>query len=181
GRASLEQGEASRIPLPNGSIDAVVSGLVLNFVAEPHAALREMNRVLAPGGTIAAYVWDYAGKMELMRYFWDEAAALDPQAAALDEGKRFALCTPQALSALFAAAGLRAVETTAIEIPTPFRDFDDYWQPFLGAQGPAPAYAMALDEAARNRLRDRLRARLPAQRDGSIALTARAWAVRGLK
>ena len=135
--------------------------------------------MLAPGGTIAAYVWDYAGKMELMRHFWDEAAALDPQAAALDEGRRFPLCTPEALCTLFAAAGLGAVEAAPIEIETAFRDFDDYWQPFLGGQGPAPAYAMALDEAARNRLRDRLRARLPVRNDGSIALTARAWAVRG--
>ena len=90
-----------------------------------------------------------------------------------------ALCTPEALCTLFAAAGLGAVEAAPIEIETAFRDFDDYWQPFLGGQGPAPAYAMALDEAARNRLRDRLRARLPVQNDGSIALTARAWAVRG--
>lgn len=179
GRARLEPGEASRLPLDDASVDVVVSGLVLNFVAEPHAALREMKRVLAPGGTIAAYVWDYAGKMALMRHFWDEAAALDPQAAALDEGRRFALCTPEALAALFGAAGLRAIETAAIDIPTPFRDFDDCWQPFLGGQGPAPAYAMALDEAARNRLRDRLRERLPRESDGSIALTARAWAVRG--
>jgi hypothetical protein len=113
-----------------------------------------------------------------MRYFWEAAAALDPGAAALDEGIRFPLCRPEALEQLLAAAELRGVEVTPIDIPTPFRDFDDYWQPFLGGQGPAPAYAMSLDETARARLRDRLRARVPAAANGSIPLTARAWATR---
>lgn len=114
-----------------------------------------------------------------MRFFWDAAVALDPAAARMDEGPRFPLCRPDALAQLFAAVRLQDVEVTAIDIPTPFASFDDYWRPFLGGQGPAPAYAMALDEAARTRLRDRLRERLPAAADGSIRLTARAWAVRG--
>ena len=77
-------------------------------------------------------------------------------------------------------AGLDDVEATAIDISTPFADFDDYWQPFLGGQGPAPAHAMSLDEPARERLRELLRRRIPTQPDGTIALIARAWAVRGI-
>ena len=178
GRAVLHHGSATAIPLDDASVDVVVSGLVLNFVPDQRAALAEMARVTASGGTIAAYVWDYAGKMELMRFFWDAAVELDPDAARMDEGIRFPLCRPEALVALFASAGLEGVEVTAIDIPTPFASFEDYWQPFLGGQGPAPAYAMSLDETARARLRDRIRERLPAQADGSISLTARAWAVR---
>lgn len=178
GRAALHQGSATAIPLGDGSVDVVVSGLVLNFVPDQRAALAEMARVAGEGGTIAAYVWDYAGKMELMRLFWDAAAELDPAASGLDEGVRFPLCRPEALERLFAAAGLQGVEVKAIDIPTPFADFDDYWQPFLGGQGPAPAYAMSLDEPARARLRDRIRARIPTAPDGAIALTARAWAAR---
>lgn len=178
GRAELHQGSATAIPLGGASVDVVVSGLVLNFVPDQPAALKEMARVTAGKGTIAAYVWDYAGKMELMRHFWDAAVALDPGAAKLDEGPRFPLCNPEALKALFAGAGLEGVETKAIDIPTPFENFDDYWEPFLGGQGPAPAYAMSLDQAARARLRDRIRERLPTQADGSISLIARAWAVR---
>jgi len=178
GRATLQQGSATEIPLDDASADVVVSGLVLNFVPDTHAALLEMARVTGKGGTVAAYVWDYAGKMELMRHFWDAAVALDPAAAKLDEGVRFPLCQPEALSACFAKAGLKDIGVNAIDIPTPFADFDDYWQPFLGGQGPAPGYAMALDEPARSRLRDRIAQRLPAKADGSIALTARAWAVR---
>ena len=177
-RAVFRQGNATAIPLDDASVDVVVSGLVLNFVPDPLAALTEMSRVTGRGGTIAAYVWDYAGKMELMRFFWDAAVALDAAAARLDEGPRFPLCDPAALEGLFLEAGLEGVAVTSIDIATPFADFDDYWQPFLGGQGPAPAYAMSLEEAARNRLRDRLRERLPIQADGSIPLSARAWAVR---
>jgi hypothetical protein len=94
---------------------------------------------------------------------------------------RFPLCRPEALGSLFSAAGLAQVATTAMDVPTPFADFDAYWQPFLGGQGPAPAYAMSLDEPARTRLRERIRKRLPFGPDGSIALIARAWAVRGTR
>lgn len=178
GRAVLAQGNATSIPLADAAVDVVVSGLVLNFVPDPGAALAEMARVTGSGGTIAAYVWDYAGKMELMRYFWDAAVELDPAAAPLDEGIRFPSCRPDALMAQFNAAGLQQAEVTAIDVPTRFADFEAYWQPFLGGQGPAPAYAMALDESARARLRERLQQRIPVQADGSIALIARAWAVR---
>ena len=179
GRAVVHEGSATAIPLDDASVDVVVSGLVLNFVPDQPAALAEMARVSAAGGTVAAYVWDYAGKMELMRAFWDGAVERDPAAAALDEGVRFPLCRPEALMKLFAGAGLEAIEATALDIPTPFASFEEYWQPFTGGQGPAPAYAMSLDETARAQLREAVRRRLPSPVDGSISLTARAWAVLG--
>ena len=178
-RATFHVGSATEIPLPDALMDVVVSGLVLNFVPSPASGIAEMKRIADAGATIAAYVWDYAGKMELMRHFWDAAVELNPAARALDEGVRFPLCTPAALHDAFENAGLVEIAVAPLEIGTPFRDFDDYWTPFLGGQGPAPAYAMSLDESARTRLRERLRARLPIGRDGSIALVARAWAVRG--
>jgi SAM-dependent methyltransferase len=178
GRAALHQGSATAIPLDDASVDVAVSGLVLNFVPDPPAALLEMARVTSKGGTIAAYVWDYAARMELMRFFWDAAVELDPEAAKLDEGARFPLCRPEALERLFAGAELQEVDVKPIDIPTSFSDFDDYWRPFLGGQGPAPAYAMSLGETARARLRDRIRERLPTEANGSIPLTARAWAAR---
>jgi SAM-dependent methyltransferase len=178
-RAEFARADAVQLPDPPHAYDAAVSGLVLNFVPEPARALAEMGRVVRPGGTVAVYVWDYAGQMELVRTFWDAAVELDPSAAALDEGRRFPMCRPEPLRDLFRSAGLHGVEVRAIDVPTRFDDFDDYWQPFLGGQGPAPGYAASLDEERRAVLREHIRGRLPSARDGSIPLTARAWAARG--
>ncbi len=178
-RARFEPGNAEALPLADTAVDVAVSGLVLNFVPAPARAVGEMRRVVRPGGTVAVYVWDYAGKMQLMRYFWDAAVALDPAAQALDEGVRFPICRPGPLAELLTAAGLEAVTTTAIDVPTVFADFDDYWSPFLGGQGPAPGYCISLTETHRTALRDRLRSTLPVDASGRIALTARAFAVRG--
>ena len=139
----------------------------------------EMTRAAGPGGTVAVYVWDYSGKMEIMRVFWGSATELDPNAA--DEGPRFAISHPDALTALFSEVGLRDVEVRAIDVPTSFRDFDDYWSPFLGGQGPGPAYVRSLDPEHQDMLRDRIRSKLTAEADGSIQMIARAWAVRGRK
>jgi SAM-dependent methyltransferase len=178
-RTRFEVADARALPYEIGAYDAVVSGLVLNFIPEPGRAVAEMARVTRPGGAVAAYVWDYAGEMQLMRHFWDAAVALDPAARELDEGRRFPLCEPGALTRLFCEADLKAVATRAIEVPTIFRDFDDHWSPFLGGQAPAPGYAMSLTAERRAALRERIRAGLPIAADGSISLLARAWAVRG--
>lgn len=178
-RATFEVADAQSLPLDSARFGAAVAGLVLNFVPKPSLAVREMVRAVEPGGVVAAYVWDYAGKMELMRYFWDAAVELDRAAFELDEGRRFPLCQPNPLTALFTQAGLRDVQVVPIDVPTRFRDFDDYWTPFLGGQAPAPGYAMSLTEERRGALRERIRAKLPIARDGSIDLIARAWAVRG--
>jgi hypothetical protein len=138
-----------------------------------------MRRVVRPGGTVALYVWDYAGEMQLMRYFWEAAVALDPAARELAEATRFPLCRPEPLATLFRDAGLEAVATRPIDLPTVFRDFEDYWSPFLGGQGPAPGYAMSLTDDRRAALRERLRSTLPAEPDGRIPLIARVWAARG--
>jgi SAM-dependent methyltransferase len=155
----------------------VVSGLVLNFL--PENAVQEMRRVCAAGGRVAAYVWDYADKMEWLRYFWDVAVALNPAALEVDEGRRFPVCNPHALTRLFSAHGLRHIDTGEIEISTHFDSFDDYWEPFLCAQFPAPQYVASLTEDHRETLREALRQRLPVNPDGSIDLLARAWTVAG--
>ncbi|MEP7200654.1 MAG: methyltransferase domain-containing protein [Chloroflexota bacterium] len=178
-RAHFEVADAQALRFADASFDVAVSGLVLNFVPQPEQMVGEMRRVVRAGGTVALYVWDYAGAMQLMRHFWDAAVALDPAARALDQGVRFAICQPEPLAALFRSVGLRDAQTRALDVPTVFRDFDDYWSPFLGGQGPAPSYAMALSEEQRAALRDRIRAHLPIRADGSIHLSARAWAVCG--
>jgi SAM-dependent methyltransferase len=180
-RASFAVGDAQALPAEPESCDAAVAGLVLNFVPRPALAVAQMARAVRPGGVVAAYVWDYAGKMELMRYFWDAAVSLDAKAFDLDEGRRFPVCAPGPLAELFGDGGLPEVQVRAIDIPTRFRDFDDYWRPFLGGQAPAPGYCMSLSDERRAALRERIRSRLPVGPDGSITLVARAWAVRARK
>jgi len=179
-RSEFVVGDGAALPAASGSADHVVSGLVLNFIADPDAAVAEMSRVATAGATIAAYVWDYADGMQMLRAFWDAVIALDSGAASLDESTRFPLCRPEPLRRLFDTAGLSDVETSDITVDTTFTDFDDYWTPFLSGQGPAPGYCSSLAPADLNRLRDRLRDRL-APDGGQIALTARAWAVKGIR
>jgi SAM-dependent methyltransferase len=180
-RARFDIGDARYLPVESERYDAVISGLVLNFIPDLSSGMVEMARVARPGAVVAGYVWDYAGKMELMRYFWDAAVALKPQDLERDEGRRFPICKPGPLKDLFEHAGLKDVQVRSIDVPTRFRDFDDYWIPFLGGQFPAPEYAMMLGEEERALLRDRIRAYLPTEADGSISLIARAWAVLGYR
>jgi SAM-dependent methyltransferase len=178
-RLHFEVGDAQAPVIVPRSVDAAVCGLLLNFLPAPQRALAAMGAALRPGGMAAAYVWDYAAGMPLLQHFWQAAADVDPSAAALDEARRFAGCAPQALLALFRAAGLQQVELRAIEVERRFAGFDDCWSPFTGGQGPAPHYAMSLAEPQRAALREALRRRLPMAADGSLRLAARAWALHG--
>jgi SAM-dependent methyltransferase len=169
------------LPLEDIEADVAVSGLVLNFVPDKEHALQEMLRTVKSGGMVAAYVWDYAGEMQLIRHFWNAVGALFPQAADNDEGKQFPICEPEALADLFRAAGLQAVETCVLDTPTVFADFDDFWSPFLRGQGPAGAQCVSLSDNDRERLRQHLEGALPTNPDGTIPLIARALAVRGVR
>ncbi len=146
---AFEAGDAMALRFPEDSFDAAVSGLLLNFLPDAAGAVHEMQRVVRPRGMVAAYVWDYAGRMELLRHFWDAAIAVDPAAGSLDEGVRFPICHPEELASVLRVADLENVATSNIDLPIMFHDFDDYWEPFLGGQGPSGGYAMGLSEEAR--------------------------------
>jgi len=178
-RVEFIVGNASHIGLEAPAFDAAVAGLVLNFVPSPLDAVLGMKQAVVPGGTVAAYVWDYTDRMEMMRYFWDAAVAVDPSASEAVSETQYALCNPQRLQALFESAGLRQVEVTAIDVSTRFADFDDYWLPFLEAQGSVSKYLRSLDADGRDAVREYLQGQLPIQSDQTIDLIARAWAVRG--
>lgn len=180
-RASFGMGNALAMPFESGTFDAAVSGLVLNFLPQVHQAVAEMKRCVTTGGVIAAYVWDYGGRMQLLRFFWNAAVTLDPTVYDLDEARRFSICHPTRLMDLFSGAGLFDVRVQAIDIWTEFKNFDDFWLPFQSGQGPAPAYLKSIDSRRRSVLRERIRKSLPVSVDGTIALVARAWAVRGIR
>lgn len=172
-------GDAQALSLEAASRDVVASALMLNFVPDKAKALSEMKRVLRPGGVVGFYVWDYPGRgVEFMRAFWEAATALNPDAGDLTEDKRFPFCTPDGLKEIVGACGLGNIECTALESPTVFRDFEDYWRPFTLGAGPAPGYCVSLEPDAREQLREKLSDTLPRRDDGSIALKTRAWAVK---
>ena len=172
-------GFAQSLEVDSNSMDSVVSGLVLNFVPQPDAAVLEMLRVTKPGGKIGIFLWDYAKGMQMLRYFWDTAVELDDKATEFDEGNRFPICQEGQLEALVRKAGLTQVEAAPIEVKTVFQSFDDYWQPFLGRVGSAPGYVTSLNQKSRHKLEDKLRNSLSIDKNGSISIAARAWAVKG--
>ena len=180
GNAVCKVGDALSLPLNNATIDIAVSGLVLNFIPDPAKALGEMKRVTRKGGIVAVYVWDYAGKMEFLRYFWDAVVGINPSAIDLHESHRFPDSNAEHLFDAFNHAGFSQVEVAPVEIVTHFKDFDDYWNPFLGGQGPAPTYVSNSGDTEKNELMKALARRLPVEEDGSIILTSRAWASKGI-
>jgi SAM-dependent methyltransferase len=178
-RVAFVAAGAGSLPRRREGYGSVASLFALNFFPDPEAAVHEMRSVAAPRGTVSACVWDYSDGMQFLRAFWDAAAAVDSAARALDERHRFPLCRRDTLTALFRGSGLGDVRCEPIDIPTAFASFDDYWRPFLGGTGPAPSYVASLDADRRAILARRLEEMLRPGPDGTIALTARAWAVRG--
>lgn len=180
-RAEFRVGDAQALSLEADSRDIAVAALMLNFVPDRKRMLAEMKRVTRPGGTVGLYVWDYPnGGLEFVRAFWKAATTLDPSAQEFDEQKRFSYCTPDGLTELAESVGLASVESTAIELPTVFRDFDDYWRPFTLGAGPAPGYCAKLDPVARQRLKEKLERDLPCHKNGSIHFKMRAWAIKAI-
>ena len=185
GRAPTERvrfavGDAQALQMPDATFDRVVSLFVMNFIPDRAKALREMIRVTRPGGLIAAAIWDYGDGMQMLRAFWDEAVALDPAVAARDE-RNMPLSRQGELAALWREHGLVQVEEQPLTIRMSFSSFEDYWEPFLGGQGPAGAHVASLTAARRDALRNRIRQRLVGDGpDRPIQLEARAWAVKGV-
>ena len=178
-RQSFVIAGVGNLPRRPGGYGSVTSLLALNFLPDAEGAVHEMRSVAAPRATVSACVWDYGAGMSFLRHFWDAAASQDSAASALDEGNRFALCRRDALTALFRDCGLSDVHCEPIEIGTAFASFEDYWRPFLGGTGPAPSYVASLGADRRAILKQKLEETLRRGPDGTITLTARAWAVRG--
>jgi SAM-dependent methyltransferase len=178
-RLTVSVAGAGDLPVSADGYDYIVSGLVLNFIPAPAEAMTEMRGLLSPGGTIAAYVWDYGGTMDMIRLFWAAARVLDPSTAGQDEDKRFLLGDEAALGKLFNAEGLADVQTEGITVSTTFDGFSDFWATLQGGQGPAPTYLASLTDDNRAAFRIELERLLPGDSAGRVTLAARAWAVRG--
>jgi len=170
----VQQASAERLPFDNGAFDAALAQLVVHFMADPVAGLREMARVTRPGGVVAASVWDHAGGRTPLAVFWAAVHELDPEAP--DESG-LAGAREGHLGELLADAGLNSVQETTLEASVEFSSFEEWWEPFTLGVGPAGAYVTRVDEQARSRLRDRCRQLLE---DPPFTIVTTAWTARGL-
>ena len=167
------QAAAETLPFRDGTFDVAAAQLVVHFMPEPVTGLRELARVLRPGGTVAACVWDHAGGQGPLSVFWTAARRLDP---AVDDESRLPGTAAGQLGALFAEAGLGDIHETVLSVDVEHATFDDWWEPFMLGVGPAGVYAAGLGAAGLARLRDTCRELIP---DEPFVLDARAWAARG--
>jgi SAM-dependent methyltransferase len=172
--ADVRQGVAEELPWPDGAFDATLSSLVVAFMSDPDRGVAEMARVTRPAGTVAACMWDIgSGGMTMLRIFWEAVRQVEPGA----QGERRLAGTAEGdLVARFERAGLQNVVGTALSASADYADFDDFWEPFTFAIGPAGQYLAALSDADRARVQTACRAELP---EGSFSLEARAWCARG--
>ena len=174
-------GSATAIPLPDNSVDRVLSLLLLTFVADTQAALAEMRRVARPGAVIAASVWDARGGHVTNRLFWDIASVLDPQAVvARTANYTRPMTRPGELAAAWHTAGLENIEEGILGTRMNFESFDDFWMPNLGKQGPVADYLQTLTQEAFDVLKYHVRgAYLGGEEDGPRSFAAMAWGVKG--
>ncbi|CAN5810973.1 class I SAM-dependent methyltransferase [soil metagenome] len=174
--------DALALDLPEGGFAAAYALIALNFMSDPARAAREMRRVVRPGGRVVAAAWDFRGGLVYQRLLWDTAAGIDPAAAATRD-RIFAhpLALPGGMTALLEEAGLGEVARASVTVRMDFKDFDDYWQPLLGGQGPVGGYVAGLEPRLRERIAAAVRAAfLSGDRDGPRSLTATAWVVTGI-
>jgi SAM-dependent methyltransferase len=177
--ADVRDGVAEALPFDSATFDVVLSQLVVNFMRDGEAGVREMARVTRPGGVVASCVWDYGGEMTLLRTFWDAAREVAPErAGAADEGVVMRWCAEGELAELWRSAGLASVRFGSLVASAQYADFEDLWSPLPTGVGPAGAFCKSLGEDDRAALRDVFRRRLDVG-DGPFQLTARAWAVAG--
>jgi len=173
--ADVRRGTAEELPFEDGSFDAVVAQLVVNFLTDPEGGAAEMARVAKEGGVVAAAVWDYRGEMTMLRVFWEAAGAVDERgAAARDERTRMRFGEPEEVVQLWEGAGLRGVEGGEIAVSASYEDFDDLWEPFLAGVGPGGDFTVSLEPEAQAALREEYRRRLGSP-EGPFELQARAW------
>jgi SAM-dependent methyltransferase len=179
-RVEVVAAAAGALPFADGTFDATLSQLVVNFMPDARAGVNEMLRVTRPDGVVASCVWDYAGGMTLLREFWRAAGEIDPEhAAAVDERVVMRWCAEGELAELWRTAGLSDVRFGALVVSAAYTGFEDLWSSFLTGVGPSGAFCKSLDEERRAALRDAYRRGIEVG-DASFELSARAWAVAGL-
>jgi SAM-dependent methyltransferase len=171
---NVRRAPAEELPFEDAEFDAALAQLVVHLMSDPNAGVREMGRVTRPGGVVAACVWDHAGDQGPLYTFWEAARELDPD---VDDESHLPGTGEGQLGQLFAEAGLRDVEDSALTVAVEHSSFDAWWEPFTLGVGPAGSHAASLDAERQAELRERCRALLPA---APFVQKGVAWATRGL-
>jgi SAM-dependent methyltransferase len=170
---TVAEASAEALPFPDEAFDATLAQLVVHFMPDPVAGLREMRRVTRPGGVVAASVWDHAGGQGPLGVFWRASNEIGGEV--VDES-RMPGTREGHLAELFEAAGLGDIATTVLKVSREHPSFDDWWEPYTLGVGPAGAFVASLDEDRRAELRERCRALLP---EAPFTVSARAWTAKG--
>jgi SAM-dependent methyltransferase len=179
-RFTFQHADARALPFDDGKFDRAFSMLVLPFIPDAERAVAEMRRVVRPGGTVAAAVLDLFGGMPAFRLFYDTAAVLDPTAEA-PRALFYPMIVPGEMSEAWRRVGLTEVAQVSLTVRIEFADFDDYWLPFEGGEGPFEAVLANLSQPARTTLREHVRRGFLCNRpDGLRSFTATALACRGI-
>ena len=171
---SVQHAAAEKLPFADQLFDAALAQLVVHFMADPVAGLREMARVTRSDGVVAACVWDHAGGQGPLSVFWNAAHELD---AEVEDESRLAGARQGHLAELFKAAELHAVEETTLSVDVEHPSFEEWWEPFMLGVGPAGGHVARLDSSKQAQLRDLCREMLP---PAPFVVSARAWAARGV-
>jgi SAM-dependent methyltransferase len=169
---AVQQAAAENLPFEDGTFDATLAQLVVHFMSDPVAGLRQMRRVTVPGGVVAASVWDHGGGNGPLSVYWEAVRELDPAS----EGEaHLAGATQGDLTRLFAQAGMESVEEEMLTVQVAHASFEEWWEPYTLGVGPAGAYIAGLAPEARAELRENCRARLT---EPPITVSASAWSAR---
>ena len=171
---NVRRGSAEDLPFEDGAFDAALAQLVVHFMTNPIAGLREMARVTRAGGVVAACVWDHSGDRGPLSLFWRAARDLDPE---VEDESQLMGAREGDLRRTMRAAGLHRIEERVLSVGVESPTFEDWWEPFTFGVGPAGAYVAGLDATAAEQLRERCRELLPAP---PFAVAALAWATRGI-
>ena len=179
-RVDFRVGDATAIDAEDQTFDVCTAALVLNFISQQGKALAEMCRVVRPGGTVAAYVWDFAGRRSLSQHLWDAIAASSPDAEAVRRNALQADAShPDALARLFRTQRLADVHVRNLDVQVTFESMDDYWKSNTDFSSAAGLYCRSLPIGQLSALRRTLDTILPTGEKGEISFPARAWAIRG--
>ena len=176
----FEVGDAQDLPFDDDQFDIAISGLMIKFIPDKVKAIREMKRVVRPGGIVALYDWDMDSNMNTTRHFWSAVSEVAPERMEDRATDRTPMTETESLAQFFEQSGLGNIEQRTISFSTKFRDIDDYWEPITNNVQNVGKFYDTLSEIQRADVLQKWKESLPIDSDGSISFESRAVAIKGV-